>query len=105
MGSGTVRTGMVKVVDDAGHPLVVDEYTEVLEEGTVSFPGAELVGLREYRLGDDPATCRRTAASWSFAPASACGDGRLRAAARHFAWPRGVRPKCDLRVKPTRRAA
>jgi hypothetical protein len=49
-----LRTGMVKVVDEGGQRLVVDEYTEVLEEGTVSFPGAELVGLREYRLGDDP---------------------------------------------------
>ncbi|MCW5658704.1 MAG: hypothetical protein KIT60_13445 [Burkholderiaceae bacterium] len=49
-----LRTGMVKVVDEGGRRLVVDEYTEVLEEGTVSFPGAELVGLREYRLGDDP---------------------------------------------------
>jgi hypothetical protein len=48
-----LRTGMVKVVDDSGQRLVVDEYTEVLDEGTVSFPGAELVGLREYRLGDD----------------------------------------------------
>ena len=49
-----LRTGRVKVLDDGGQRLVVDEYTEVLEEGTVSFPGAELVGLREYRLGDDP---------------------------------------------------
>jgi hypothetical protein len=31
----------------------VDEYTATLDEGTVSFPGAELVGMREYRLGDD----------------------------------------------------
>jgi hypothetical protein len=49
-----LRTGMVKVLDEAGHRLVVDEYTEVLDEGTVSFPGAELVGMHEYRLGDDP---------------------------------------------------
>ena len=48
-----LRTGMIKVADEGGQPLVVDEYTEVLDEGTVSFPGAELVGLREYRLGDD----------------------------------------------------
>jgi hypothetical protein len=44
---------MIKVTDDGGQQLVVDEYTEVLGEGTVSFPGAELAGLREYRLGDD----------------------------------------------------
>jgi hypothetical protein len=49
-----LRTGRVKVLDEGGQRLVIDEYTEVLEEGTVSFPGAELVGLREYRLGDDP---------------------------------------------------
>jgi hypothetical protein len=48
-----LRTGMIKVVDEGGRPLVVDEYTEVLGEGTVSFPGAELVGMQEYRLGDD----------------------------------------------------
>jgi hypothetical protein len=48
-----LRTGMIKVTDDGGQQLVVDEYTEVLGEGTVSFPGAELAGLREYRLGDD----------------------------------------------------
>lgn len=48
-----LRTGMVKVVDDGGRRLVVDEYTEVLDEGTISFPGAELVGMREFRLGDD----------------------------------------------------
>ena len=48
-----LRTGMIKVFDEGGQPLVVDEYTEVLDEGTVSFPGAELVGLREYRFGDD----------------------------------------------------
>jgi hypothetical protein len=48
-----LRTGMIKVIDEAGQTLVVDEYAEVLDEGTVSFPGAELVGLREYRLGDD----------------------------------------------------
>ena len=29
------------------------KYAEVLDEGTISFPGAELVGMREYRLGDD----------------------------------------------------
>ena len=48
-----LRTGMIKVTDDSGQQLVVDEYSEVLGEGTISFPGAELVGLREYRLGDD----------------------------------------------------
>jgi hypothetical protein len=48
-----LRTGMIRVVDEGGQPLVVDEYTEVLDEGTISFPGAELVGMREYRLGDD----------------------------------------------------
>ncbi|HEY6513648.1 MAG TPA: hypothetical protein VI032_16835 [Burkholderiaceae bacterium] len=49
-----LRTGMIKVTDDAGHLLVVDEYAEVLDdESTVSFPGAELRGMREYRLGDD----------------------------------------------------
>jgi hypothetical protein len=48
-----LRTGMIKVIDEAGQSFVVDEYAEVLDEGTVSFPGAELVGLREYRLGDD----------------------------------------------------
>jgi hypothetical protein len=48
-----LRTGSVKVVDEGGRPLVVDEYTQVLDEGTVSFPGAELMGMREYRLGDD----------------------------------------------------
>ena len=48
-----LRTGMIKVTDDLGNQLVVDEYSEVLGEGTISFPGAELVGLREYRLGDD----------------------------------------------------
>jgi len=53
MHRGAIRTGSVKVVDDGGHRLVVDEYTDVLDDGTVSFPGAELVGLREYRLGDD----------------------------------------------------
>ena len=53
MRNNVLRTGMIKVVDEGGQPLVVDEYTEVLDEGTVSFPGAELVGLHEYRLGDD----------------------------------------------------
>lgn len=53
MRNDVLRTGSVKVVDDGGRRLVVDEYTEALDEGTVSFPGAELVGLREYRLGDD----------------------------------------------------
>jgi hypothetical protein len=38
---------------------VVDEYTEVLDEGTVSFPGAELVGLHEYRLGDEPCNLQK----------------------------------------------
>ena len=53
MGNAILRTGIVKVVDDGGRPLVVDEYTEAMDEGTVSFPGAELMGMREYRLGDD----------------------------------------------------
>ena len=53
MHKGVIRTGSVKVVDDSGTRLVVDEYTDVLDEGTISFPGAELVGMREYRLGDD----------------------------------------------------
>jgi hypothetical protein len=48
-----LRTGSVKVIDEGGQPLVVDEYAQVLDEGTISFPGAELVGMREYRLGDD----------------------------------------------------
>jgi len=49
-----LRTGMIKVTDEHGQPLVVDEYAEVLDdEATVSFPGAELQGIREYRLGDD----------------------------------------------------
>ena len=53
MRNDVLRTGMVRVVDESGHRLVVDEYTDVLDEGTVSFPGAELVGMHEYRLGDD----------------------------------------------------
>jgi len=53
MSKDILRTGMIKVTDDSGQQLVVDEYSEVLGEGTISFPGAELVGLREYRLGDD----------------------------------------------------
>lgn len=53
MRNDVLRTGSVKVVDEGGRPLVVDEYTQVLDEGTVSFPGAELMGMREYRLGDD----------------------------------------------------
>jgi hypothetical protein len=54
MHKGVLRTGSIKVVDDGGHRLVVDEYTEALhDEGTVSFPGAELIGMCEYRLGDD----------------------------------------------------
>jgi hypothetical protein len=53
MRKDALRTGSVRVVDDGGHRLVVDEYTDVLDEGTISFPGAELVGLREYRLGED----------------------------------------------------
>jgi hypothetical protein len=59
MGHGVIRTGSVKVVDDNGQRLVVDEYCDVLDEGTVSFPGAELVGMREYRLGDDPCNVQR----------------------------------------------
>ena len=54
MRKDVLRTGMIKVTDEAGQLLVVDEYAEVLDdEGTVSFPGAELRGMREYRLGDD----------------------------------------------------
>lgn len=53
MRHGMLHTGSVQVVDDDGRPLVVDEYIEALDDGTVSFPGAELAGLREYRLGDD----------------------------------------------------
>jgi hypothetical protein len=53
MHNNVLRTGMVKVVDETGQRLVVDEYTDVLDDGTVSFPGAELLGMREYRLGDD----------------------------------------------------
>jgi hypothetical protein len=59
MSTGVVRTGIVKVVREEGHPLVVDEYTEVLDEGTISFPGAELVGLHEYRLGDEPCNLQK----------------------------------------------
>jgi hypothetical protein len=59
MSTGVVRTGIVKVVSEEGHPLVVDEYTEVLDEGTISFPGAELVGLHEYRLGDEPCNLQK----------------------------------------------
>jgi len=59
MGTGIVRTGMVKVLSEDGNPLVVDEYTEVLDEGTISFPGAELVGLHEYRLGEDPCNLQK----------------------------------------------
>ena len=59
MHRGAIRTGSVKVVDDSGHRLVVDEYTDVLDDGTVSFPGAELVGMREYRLGDDPCNAHK----------------------------------------------
>jgi hypothetical protein len=54
MGNGAIRTGSIKVVDDGNRRLVIDEYTDALDEGTVSFPGAELVGMREYRLGDEP---------------------------------------------------
>jgi hypothetical protein len=53
MRKDVLRTGMIKVIDEGGQPLVVDEYTEVLDEGTISFPGAELVGMSEYRLGED----------------------------------------------------
>jgi len=54
MSRNVLRTGMIKVTDESGRPLVVDEYAEVLdEEATISFPGAELQGMREYRLGDD----------------------------------------------------
>ena len=59
MSTGVVRTGIVKVVSEDGNPLVVDEYTEVLDEGTISFPGAELVGLHEYRLGDEPCNLQK----------------------------------------------
>ncbi|HEU5294944.1 MAG TPA: hypothetical protein VFU71_09150 [Burkholderiaceae bacterium] len=57
MGHGVIRTASIKVVDESGQRLVVDEYTDMLDDGTMSFPGAELVGLREYRLGDD--ACNR----------------------------------------------
>lgn len=56
---GLLRTGSVDVIDESGHRLVVDEYTEVLDEGTISFPGAELAGLREYRLGDEDCSVER----------------------------------------------
>jgi len=59
MSTGVVRTGIVKVVSEDGNPLVVDEYTEVLDEGTISFPGAELVGLHEYRLGEEPCNLQK----------------------------------------------
>jgi hypothetical protein len=54
MANGAIRTGSIRVVDEGDHKLVVDEYTDAIDEGTVSFPGAELVGMREYRLGDEP---------------------------------------------------
>ena len=54
MRNGLLRTGSVDVFDGSGRRLVVDEYTEVLDDGTISFPGAELAALREYRLGDEP---------------------------------------------------
>jgi hypothetical protein len=59
MPTGVLRTGMVKVVDETGQRLVIDEYTDMLDDGTVSFPGAELVGMREYRLGDDHCNVER----------------------------------------------
>lgn len=59
MRHGLLRTGGVEVFDDAGRRLIVDEYTEALDDGTVSFPGAELAGLREYRLGDEHCNLER----------------------------------------------
>jgi hypothetical protein len=59
MRKDVLRTAMLRVVDEQGHRLVVDEYAEVLDEGTISFPGAELVGMREYRLGDDACNLQR----------------------------------------------
>jgi hypothetical protein len=59
MPNGVLRTGMVKVIDETGQRLVIDEYTDMLDDGTVSFPGAELVGMREYRLGDDHCNVER----------------------------------------------
>ncbi len=59
MGNSVLQTGSFKVFDEGGRPFVVDEYAEVLEEGTLSFPGAELKGLREYRLGDEPCNAER----------------------------------------------
>ncbi|MFO1219929.1 MAG: hypothetical protein U1E89_16300 [Burkholderiaceae bacterium] len=54
MRNDMLRTGSVDVIDDTGRRWIVDEYTEVLEDATLSFPGAELAGLHEYRLGDEP---------------------------------------------------
>ena len=42
-----------------GSQLVVCEYTEVLDEGTISFPGGELVGLHERRLGEEPCNLQK----------------------------------------------
>ena len=53
MRTGIRHTGSVNVVDDGGQRRVVDEYMDILEEGTLSYPGAELDGMREFRLGDD----------------------------------------------------
>ena len=59
MGNSVLQTGSFKVFDEGGRPFVIDEYAEVVEEGTLSFPGAELEGLREYRLGDEPCNAER----------------------------------------------
>ena len=59
MGTSVLQPGSFKVFDEGGRPFVVDEYAEVVEEGTLSFPGAELEGLREYRLGDEPCNAER----------------------------------------------
>jgi hypothetical protein len=59
MRNNVLQTGSIRVFDEGGRPLVIDEYAEVLEEGTLSFPGAELQGLREYRLGDQPCNLER----------------------------------------------
>lgn len=53
MRNDMLRTGSVDVLDDSGRRLVVDEYTEALDDGTISFPGAELAALHEYRLGEE----------------------------------------------------
>jgi hypothetical protein len=59
MRNNVLQTGSIKVFDEGGSPFVIDEFAEVLEEGTISFPGAELEGLREYRLGAEPCNLMR----------------------------------------------